>query len=188
MFCPKCGNQLNEGAAFCPKCGTKVENASAKFVDTSNVSDKKKSFNKKLLFVLVPVIILIFVFSMGSSVEKKLEGYWWTSYNSDGYEFINQVEFHKSGSKMTGKSFVMVKDDNGEYVYSDNGGAFTGDVTVKKSNSTVEISSNGYHMIFHYKNGIGKLRLELEDYWCTSGDPFIQYLPNSGILEYTKSK
>lgn len=24
MFCPKCGNQLNEGAAFCPKCGAKV--------------------------------------------------------------------------------------------------------------------------------------------------------------------
>lgn len=24
MFCQKCGNQLNEGAAFCPKCGAKV--------------------------------------------------------------------------------------------------------------------------------------------------------------------
>ncbi len=24
MFCKKCGNQLNEGAAFCPCCGEKV--------------------------------------------------------------------------------------------------------------------------------------------------------------------
>lgn len=25
MFCPNCGNQVNEGAAFCAACGTKVE-------------------------------------------------------------------------------------------------------------------------------------------------------------------
>lgn len=24
MFCPKCGNQLNEGASFCPSCGTNL--------------------------------------------------------------------------------------------------------------------------------------------------------------------
>lgn len=24
MFCPKCGNEIKEGASFCPKCGTKV--------------------------------------------------------------------------------------------------------------------------------------------------------------------
>ena len=28
MICPKCGNQLNEGAVFCPKCGHKIENGS----------------------------------------------------------------------------------------------------------------------------------------------------------------
>lgn len=28
MFCQKCGNQLNEGAAFCPKCGSQIGVAS----------------------------------------------------------------------------------------------------------------------------------------------------------------
>lgn len=25
MFCPKCGNEVNEGSAFCPNCGTKLD-------------------------------------------------------------------------------------------------------------------------------------------------------------------
>lgn len=29
MFCKKCGNQIEEGAAFCKKCGTPVEQAGA---------------------------------------------------------------------------------------------------------------------------------------------------------------
>ena len=29
MFCPKCGNQIPDGAAFCPKCGNKFANKPA---------------------------------------------------------------------------------------------------------------------------------------------------------------
>ena len=36
MFCQKCGNQLNEGAAFCPKCGAKVDAISEPRVQETN--------------------------------------------------------------------------------------------------------------------------------------------------------
>ena len=28
MYCPKCGTQINEGAAFCPQCGTPLSTPS----------------------------------------------------------------------------------------------------------------------------------------------------------------
>lgn len=28
MYCPKCGTQINEGAAFCPQCGTPISTPS----------------------------------------------------------------------------------------------------------------------------------------------------------------
>lgn len=37
MFCKKCGNQLDEGAAFCPKCGTQ-QNSEAIAVTTANTA------------------------------------------------------------------------------------------------------------------------------------------------------
>ena len=45
MFCPHCGNQINDGAVFCPKCGQRVGNGidSTPGTDsTSSVSDAAK--------------------------------------------------------------------------------------------------------------------------------------------------
>ena len=39
MFCPKCGNQLNDGAAFCPKCGTKVPGSGN---SSTNIPDNRQ--------------------------------------------------------------------------------------------------------------------------------------------------
>lgn len=34
MFCPNCGNELNDGAVFCPNCGVKIGSAGeSKFVN-----------------------------------------------------------------------------------------------------------------------------------------------------------
>lgn len=41
MFCQKCGNQLNDGAAFCPKCGRKV-------LTTNQAVDKNVSTDQKV--------------------------------------------------------------------------------------------------------------------------------------------
>ena len=32
MFCPKCGNQVDDNAAFCPKCGNPFKRSSTKEV------------------------------------------------------------------------------------------------------------------------------------------------------------
>lgn len=39
MFCPKCGNQLNDGAAFCQKCGTKVPGSGN---SSTNIPDNRQ--------------------------------------------------------------------------------------------------------------------------------------------------
>ena len=36
MYCPKCGTQINKGAAFCPQCGTPQSS-----IDTKNKGNKK---------------------------------------------------------------------------------------------------------------------------------------------------
>lgn len=41
MFCQKCGNQLNEGAAFCPKCGTRVGEPKVNTVNQQPVTPRQ---------------------------------------------------------------------------------------------------------------------------------------------------
>lgn len=42
MFCPKCGNQIDDGAMFCSKCGNKVGEVVDATPTTSNVVVKSK--------------------------------------------------------------------------------------------------------------------------------------------------
>ena len=46
MFCKKCGNEVNDGAAFCPKCGAKIEIPAA--MKTSTVDESVSSDNQKM--------------------------------------------------------------------------------------------------------------------------------------------
>lgn len=57
MICPKCGNQLNEGAVFCPKCGHKIENGSNdSHIQTANTDFKKKPKRWKTVLLLIIII------------------------------------------------------------------------------------------------------------------------------------
>ena len=47
MFCPECGNQLDNDMLFCPECGTKVEQVSAKDAENSVLA-------KGILFTHIP--------------------------------------------------------------------------------------------------------------------------------------
>ena len=46
MFCPKCGNEIKEGASFCPKCGTKVASNQENF-QQNNYKSQNSQQNKK---------------------------------------------------------------------------------------------------------------------------------------------
>ncbi len=95
MFCSKCGNELNEGAAFCPKCGektsSKMENMVSKqltqgFAD--NTGNRKKIIIAAGIAVVIALVLMIVVFG-GSDPENKLKkelpGTWVATFNN-GYE------------------------------------------------------------------------------------------------------
>ncbi len=59
MFCSKCGNELNEGAAFCPKCGRAVNSVDERLKDNDAkdiISDIKASNSVKIIKIIGIVI------------------------------------------------------------------------------------------------------------------------------------
>lgn len=65
MFCPKCGNQLNEGATFCPKCGANVDAASAPHLqETSSNSINVTGIKKRKSTVIICIGLVLYVVLM----------------------------------------------------------------------------------------------------------------------------
>ena len=44
MFCSKCGNQIQDGAAFCPSCGNKVGETTSASVEEKVIVKSKKDY------------------------------------------------------------------------------------------------------------------------------------------------
>ena len=189
MFCPKCGKQINEGAAFCPYCGQTIASANAPQVESNYTSTSRKAFNKKLLLIIpVAIVIIAFIIYKSSSIENDLKGYWSTSYTSDGYTFYNQLCFEKGSSGLNASSIIEVEDENSEIIYSE-GNSFSGEVIIDKDTSTILIQNNrmGATMRLHYTKSGNNLSLTLDEYWCNGGDPFIDNYPGS-LLRYSKKE
>lgn len=74
MFCQKCGNQLNEGAAFCPKCGSKVDASSSIPIQTVTAHivepEKPKKRKRGIIIVSLIVAICLLYFIVGTSDNK----------------------------------------------------------------------------------------------------------------------
>lgn len=70
MICPKCGTQLNDGAAFCPKCGNRIENnttnnvpnqpmennVAVRAVVTETAKEKHSTWKTVLITVLATIV------------------------------------------------------------------------------------------------------------------------------------
>ncbi len=68
MFCPKCGEQIDEGAGLCGKCGNPVREAVA--VKKSGLSKKILVFSfLALMLVLAGVVLMVFLF--GDNKERE---------------------------------------------------------------------------------------------------------------------
>lgn len=73
-FCPKCGSKVEKGAAFCGACGaslnTMAVSTSPKLMQTTvaAVGQGKKSFNKKLVPVIVAVAIVVIAIFVVSNI------------------------------------------------------------------------------------------------------------------------
>lgn len=59
MYCKKCGQQINEGAAFCGNCGTPVGTKNPAFQTTEAEMSKKKKGGKKVLGILLLCLLIL---------------------------------------------------------------------------------------------------------------------------------
>ena len=56
-FCPKCGNELKEGAKFCPKCGAQiVQNVQPNGANTNGAQNQNAEHHKCSAFIIYFVI------------------------------------------------------------------------------------------------------------------------------------
>lgn len=75
MYCPKCGTQINEGAAFCPQCGTPISTpsqsqraaAQEQNFQPQNFQNNEGTFNtvtahkKKKKGIIIAIIAVLFI-------------------------------------------------------------------------------------------------------------------------------
>ena len=63
MFCPKCGNQLEDTAAFCDKCGTKTGNVQASIevqsVNSQSLPQESSKSKRRIKIWMLPVIFVV---------------------------------------------------------------------------------------------------------------------------------
>lgn len=186
MFCQKCGNKLNDGAAFCPKCGTKVIiESNNTFQSTNNNTTVTSKKSNKKNFIIIGIVLLLFVFfirvfgcSGTNNIENRLIGYWYASYTSGGNIIQHQLEFKKNGSQLTCLSYFFINDSSGNIIQSDYEIAFQGDVKIEPQNAKegmiTIIGYNGQSIEFSYVMNGGQLIITLEDYFKGSyGEGFI---------------
>ena len=103
MFCPKCGNILEDGAKFCSSCGAKVESATkvnADCHDHENVSPKHLDIASALKL------------SMGRltdfSGRSRRSEYWWTSAVVGMAESILTNAFEGSAALLSVVSMLLL--------------------------------------------------------------------------------
>ena len=62
MYCKKCGNRVEDGAAFCTNCGAKLDVQSMKVLVHKETSDKNVKVSRKIIVIVGLVLGFICVF------------------------------------------------------------------------------------------------------------------------------
>jgi hypothetical protein len=195
MFCQKCGNKLNDGAAFCPKCGTKVIiESNNTFQSTNNNTIVTNTKSKKKNFIIIGIVLFLFVFiirvfgcSKSSNIDRSLVGYWWNAGIIGNETVTNQLEIYKSGSDLVGESYYIYDDADGNQIDNTKDYSFKGNVIVSKTNAnegeiTIIDPNTQNTMKFSYYMDNGKMTLTLIDHFDDYGRLFLnrQYEHSAG--------
>jgi len=63
MYCPNCGQELNEGVRFCPNCGTKIDDTTItqdnNTSEPNRVMPQDKSWGAGMMAFLIIISVLI---------------------------------------------------------------------------------------------------------------------------------
>ena len=111
MYCGKCGEKLNVGAAFCKKCGTKVEPVNNVGYQTNSkvVSNGKGMLITGIILCSVGALMfIIFLLSAAlNDVRSNNNTYSDNSYNSEDYSSSSSSSSSYSSGKSSKSSFSI---------------------------------------------------------------------------------
>ena len=63
MFCPKCGNEINDNGRFCPKCGFEFRKETVPNYANNQVTQKKKKGFSKTVKIVIGISAVLCVVS-----------------------------------------------------------------------------------------------------------------------------
>ena len=212
MICPKCGNQIIDGAKFCTRCGYNI----------SLQNRPLSKFNKNIVFIFVGAILLLFLFvkfllpniTSGFSSAKMLNDQYGNEYflGKDGNQLFNQwlkyknKEYHVNDSGLIDKSQwidvyyvgedgAKVKNDwvqyDSHWYYLKNDGVYARDEVLEIEKKLYAFNENGDLLYNFFINPKDKSKWSFAD---TEGallrgewykDPmtgYYYYLDNDGYL------
>ncbi|MCM1220292.1 MAG: zinc-ribbon domain-containing protein [Lachnospiraceae bacterium] len=142
MYCKKCGNQIDEGAAFCKKCGSPVKET----VGKKETKEGAKTMSRKWMAVagagIIAVATLLIIFFPGK--KDKYSGYYTCIVNGNYYAI--QID----GDEIIGYSSMKPSYHNG-YISTGENCIYTyfSDARWQQySPFTITLSDNGEKMYF----------------------------------------
>ena len=159
MFCPNCGNNLEEGTKFCDECGTMIEEAESKSAPeyTSASVKKEKKSKTGLIVATVAVIValaLVVVFVILPMLNDDKDG----KNSSDGEQSHAQTSEEQvaSENKATEQTLPADEDENPaastEVVTNSNGSwiEYEYDADGNKLRSTFYNSDGSKYSLYKY--------------------------------------
>ena len=130
MFCPKCGNEVQEGQAFCPNCGNNLNPNVAsvpnqpfeKETGTGTNDINKIKDNKRLLIPIIGgvvaliIIIVIIVSCTGSGAKGAIKDWIDAVANADAKKFLEVDDLGFNSEKHTKERFGGDKERYYEHI------------------------------------------------------------------------
>jgi hypothetical protein len=208
MFCPKCGNEINDNGRFCPKCGFEFRKETVPNYANNQVTQKKKKGFSKTVKIVIGISAVLCVVSFilnivdifnhnadAKNTIKTLRNFAYEIDDDDEYLFSYGEDVDWIITYSPENDFVDFNDYQAtqclayaigdEQIGSD--GTCGYDFSDKQFRIYVDYDANDGHLsIVSYSLEDDEFILNLEGQRCEPSDEFEQDLRNSGIIDAFK--